>query len=80
MTDIDQRKREMRVWWWGRTLPEEYKHLTGITKIRDDELEYREKLKEIVVKAEALGINLGWGHQAKGKEIFSLEEEISYGT
>ena len=66
---MDPYKSKLIAFWWGRTLPKQYYYLRNLSKLSDDQLEELEKLKGIFEKAEAEGINLGWGHQVKRSEI-----------
>ena len=76
--NLNERKRKARAFWWGRTYPDEYKHLVGISNPNNDQLEQMETLKGIFQKAEYDGINLGWGHYTKKKEVYAWHLKSDY--
>ena len=67
--DLNERKTKLRAFWWGRKYPVKYKYLAGISNPNNDQLEEMEKLKGIFEKAEAEGIDLGWGNQTTWSDL-----------
>ena len=53
---------KIRSFWWGRTLPERYKHIS-LSNLTIEDIVILNKLRSLVLTAEELGVDLGWGKQ-----------------
>lgn len=71
---MNERRKEMRSYWWGRVLPETCQHLRDLSILTDDDVRELEVLRHIVLEAEKKEVELTWGHQVtKGEVYTSLE-------
>ena len=59
----EQKKKEIRVFWWGRVLPKEYKHLSRLGASTDEDFEILDNLKRQWAQAQNEGLSLDWGQQ-----------------
>ena len=59
---------ELRAFFWGRTLPERYRHI-NISKLTIEDIVILNKLRSLVLTAEELGVDLGWGKQTTIEDL-----------
>ena len=64
------KERDLRSWWWGRTLPIEHKDI-NINNLSVQDIEILDQLRDIVFIAYNLGVELPFGNYVKRKDIYA---------
>lgn len=64
-------KHDLRVWWWGRKLPDSYEHLARLSNNTDEDFITLNQLKVQYEQAQEKGIEgeLDWGYQVSVGQV-----------